>query len=133
MQMSKMYKLKDGIITRDGEGIASYENGEVDFFSGMAKYRMPVTKWLKKAKIEDKEVVKKPIPKKTVKRVVESTESNWLEYLSAIVGVALPMPHNTNGWRRTKFRELLVRNYDKIVKSDSLTNEEKRAIVNKFM
>jgi len=131
--MSKMYKLVDGVVLRDGEGIASYENGELDFFSGMAKYRMPVTKWLKKAKIEDKEAVKKPIQPKIVKKVVKEAEKSWLEYLSAIVGVAIPMPHNVNGWRRGKYRELLIKNYDRIVKSDALTSEEKKAIINKFM
>ena len=131
--MSKMYKLEDGVILRDGEGIASYENGEVDFFSGMAKYRMPVTKWLKKAKVADKEVVKAPKVVKTAPKAVETVEKSWLEYLSAIVGVAIPVPHNTNGWRRTKYRELLLKNYDRIVKSDALTNEEKKAIINKFM
>jgi len=128
-----MYKLEDGVILRDGEGIASYENGEVDFFSGMAKYRMPVTKWLKKAKVADKEVVKAPKVVKTAPKAVETVEKSWLEYLSAIVGVAIPVPHNTNGWRRTKYRELLLQNYDRIVKSDALTNEEKKAIINKFM
>jgi hypothetical protein len=125
--MSKIYKLEEGVILRSGEAIATYNeaNGEVDYFEGMAKYRIPVSKWLNKA-------VK--TPKVTQREVVETEkDGNWLDYLSAIVGVKLPYPHSKKGWRGTKYRDVLMKNYNKIIKSDALTNEEKKVICNQFL
>ena len=41
------YELNAGKILRNGEVIADYANGTLDFLPGMAKYRMPVVKFLK--------------------------------------------------------------------------------------
>tara|TARA_R110000796_G_scaffold218356_1_gene334299 strand:+ start:272 stop:664 length:393 start_codon:yes stop_codon:yes gene_type:complete len=130
--MSKMYKIEDGVVLRNNEAIATYENGELNFFSGKAKYRIPVAKWLNKAvkapkneRISHKEALnetKEPV-----------SEKNWLDCLSDIVRTKVPYPHKTKGWRGTKYRELLTKNYNKILKSDTLSNNEKKLIVNKFI
>jgi len=129
-----MYKLEDGVILRNGEAIATYneQNGEVDFFEGLAKYRIPVQKWLNKAVKAPKNEKKSQKAVKTVEKE-EVSDKNWLDYLSAIVGVKLPYPHSSKGWRGTKYRDILVKNYNKIIKSDVLTNEEKRVIANNFL
>ena len=132
--MSKIYKLEEGVILRHGEAIATYNeaNGEVDYFEGMAKYRIPVSKWLNKAVKAPKSAQNAPKSDLTAKKE-EVSDKNWLEYLSAIVGVKLPYPHPKKGWRGTRYRDILMKNYAKIIKSDALTNEEKRAVCNQFL
>lgn len=132
--MSKIYKLEEGVILRDGEAIATYNeaNGEVDYFEGMAKYRIPVSKWLNKAVKTPKNAQK--TPKVYLNETKEPvSDKNWLEYLSAIIGVKLPYPHSRKGWRGTKYRDILMKNYNKIIKSDVLTNDEKKTICNQFL
>ena len=127
--MSKMYKVEEGIVLRNNEAIATYENGELDFFNGMAKYRIPVVKWLNKASLS-------PKPTKIDKKVDLKQENNdlsWIDHLSAIVGTKIPYPHRNNGWRGTQYRDLLVKNYNKILKSDALSDSEKRNICNQFI
>lgn len=127
--MSKMYKVEEGIVLRNNEAIATYENGELDFFNGMAKYRIPVVKWLNKASLS-------PKPAKIDKKVDLKQENNdlsWIDHLSAIVGTKIPYPHRNNGWRGTRYRDLLVKNYNKILKSDALSDSEKRNICNQFI
>ena len=130
--MSKMYKVEEGIVLRNDEAIATYENGELDFFNGMAKYRIPVVKWLKKA-VKAPNNEKKP-QKKDVNGTVEPVlEKIWIECLSDIIGTKIPYPHRNNGWRGTRYRDLLVKNYNKILKSDALSDSEKRNILNQFI
>ncbi len=127
--MSKMYKVEEGIVLRNNEAIATYENGELDFFNGMAKYRIPVVKWLNKASLS-------PKPAKIDKKVDLKQENNdlsWIDHLSDIVGTKIPYPHRNNGWRGTRYRDLLVKNYNKILKSDALSDSEKRNICNQFI
>mgnify|MGYP003679424706 FL=1 len=127
--MSKMYKVEEGIVLRNNEAIATYENGELDFFNGMAKYRIPVVKWLNKASLS-------PKPAKIDKKVDLKQENNdlsWIDHLSDIVGTKIPYPHRTNGWRGTRYRDLLVKSYNKILKSDALSDSEKRNICNQFI
>ncbi len=124
-----MYKVEEGIVLRNNEAIATYENGELDFFNGMAKYRIPVVKWLNKASLS-------PKPAKIDKKVDLKQENNdlsWIDHLSAIVGTKIPYPHRNNGWRGTRYRDLLVKNYNKILKSDALSDSEKRNICNQFI
>lgn len=124
-----MYKVEEGIVLRNNEAIATYENGELDFFNGMAKYRIPVVKWLNKASLS-------PKPAKIDKKVDLKQENNdlsWIDHLSDIVGTKIPYPHRNNGWRGTRYRDLLVKNYNKILKSDALSDSEKRNICNQFI
>jgi len=124
-----MYKVEEGIVLRNNEAIATYENGELDFFNGMAKYRIPVVKWLNKASLS-------PKPAKIDKKVDLKQENNdlsWIDHLSAIVDTKIPYPHRNNGWRGTRYRDLLVKNYNKILKSDALSDSEKRNICNQFI
>ncbi len=139
--MSKVYKVQDDKVFRGQDVIATIEGDKLDFLEGMAKYRIHAVKAFKayladlvervespEAKESNTEKPKAPVIAKKSKKAVEGT---WLERLSEIVGVKLPRPQG--GYKRTIYRDLLMKNYMKIKDSNKLTLEEKKAIFKLFI
>lgn len=117
-----MYKVTKTTISRKDELVATIEDGVIDFLAGMAKYRAPAMKAYNKSL---KEIVT------TVTKVEE--KKGWKDVLAEICSCEVPPMSNINGWKRTKFAEILMKNYNSILKSTELTNDEKRSIINNFI
>ena len=132
------YTIKENKVYRNEEAIADVVGDQLDFYEGMAKYRAPAMRMFNAAKNEVEEAIEdltdaeaKPRAPKEVKN--DEGKPSWLSVLSEIVGVELDMPHPVKGWRTHIVRHKLQAKYNEIIKSDKLTDAEKRGILNQFM
>ena len=122
----QMYKIKENIVMRKSLAIGDIKDGKIDFYSGCKKYKASAMKALKK-QLEDYKEVPKIAPKE------EPKEETVYDILSDICGEEIPQPRPGNGWRGTRYRAILLKNYDEIRKSTKISNEYKKAIINAFM
>ena len=132
-----MYRVGKATVKRKGVVVARHDGETLIVLDKYGKYERVIkekfNKWKNKKKQVEEQTGKEVEAEKIDEQVKreEILSPYWLKRLREITGVKdIPKPERDYGWKRSKYNDILKKNYQKIVKDDKLDDAMKAGIIN---
>ena len=133
-----LYRITNSEILRKGVSVATHNGETVIVREGFDKFNIIIkqqfTKWKKKRKELNKKGGR--VDEQTIDKAMKIDELTpaWLITLRQITGLKdLSRPERGYGWKRSKVNDILKKKYKEIIKSELLSNEEKKSIIDNII